>query len=498
MASLTELVASPELRSRLSFVVQPRSPRDVRCVAFAEDLADVANAEHGAVVLLSRAASAAAGSYHFEMALRLGRAHEVAALVVAGEDVGQISATAPAVADRSRAAILATVGRPDPAGLAIRIGRELAGDAGVALLRAHAAIRAVQAHPPDGRRDALVERAGAALGVPLSYESAEPAAGPRRAVVVDGQVDGWMAAADQEGDLSRSVDLVLHAIADSVGRATETMRNAEELPIQSQEEALAELLAATPQDLPWHLQRARGVGLPIDGWHIVGRIEVAEQVDSPSGVTDGYEQRLQMARATLALLRAAGGTWHTTRAASGVLVVRTFREDPGLAGVAQVSDAMGPVLARVRARLAGAIVRCGLGGVHHGGAGLTASAHEARAAVTAARASGTMNQITHFDRVGMRRAVVDWYASATAQEAVSTVLAPLVRLGGARAERLIETLHVYLDNQGSLSKTAAALNLHRNAVSYRVHQIFELLEVDPASPDDRLLLQLACRARELP
>src|SRR3954464_12374454 len=147
MASLTELVASPELRSRLSFVVQPRAPRDIRGVAFAEDLADVANAEPGAIVLLSRAASAAAGSYHFEMALRLGRAHEVGALVMAGQDVGKISATAPAVADRSRTAVVATVGRPDLAGLAIRIGRELAGNAGVALLRAHAAVRVVQAHP---------------------------------------------------------------------------------------------------------------------------------------------------------------------------------------------------------------------------------------------------------------------------------------------------------------------------------------------------------------
>jgi sugar diacid utilization regulator len=278
----------------------------------------------------------------------------------------------------------------------------------------------------------------------------------------------------------------------------ESVHNAEELPIQSQEEALAELLAANLRDLSWHLKRARGAGLPIDGWHVVARIEVAQQVDSPRGVTDGYQQRLQLARATLELLRADGGTWHTTRAASGVLVVRTFREDPGLPGVAQVSDAMGSVLARVRARLTGAIVRCGVGGAHHGGAGLTASAHEARAAVTAARASGTVNQITRFDSVGMRRAVIDWYASETAQEAVSAVLAPLVRLGGVRAERLILTLHVYLDNQGSLSKTAVALNLHRNAVSYRVHQIFELLDVDPANPDDRLLLQLACRARELP
>jgi DNA-binding PucR family transcriptional regulator len=42
------------------------------------------------------------------------------------------------------------------------------------------------------------------------------------------------------------------------------------------------------------------------------------------------------------------------------------------------------------------------------------------------------------------------------------------------------------------------LNLHRNAVAYRVKQIFSLLEeVDPENPDDLLLRQLACRAREL-
>jgi DNA-binding PucR family transcriptional regulator len=41
------------------------------------------------------------------------------------------------------------------------------------------------------------------------------------------------------------------------------------------------------------------------------------------------------------------------------------------------------------------------------------------------------------------------------------------------------------------------LHMHRNAVSYRINQIFELLDVDRDNPDDMLLLQLACRAREL-
>jgi DNA-binding PucR family transcriptional regulator len=66
-----------------------------------------------------------------------------------------------------------------------------------------------------------------------------------------------------------------------------------------------------------------------------------------------------------------------------------------------------------------------------------------------------------------------------------------------RAERLIQTLHVYLDERGSLTRTAQRMNLHRNAVAYRVNRAFELLEVDRESADDLLLLQLACRARDL-
>jgi DNA-binding PucR family transcriptional regulator len=174
-----------------------------------------------------------------------------------------------------------------------------------------------------------------------------------------------------------------------------------------------------------------------------------------------------------------------------------YGTDPGLAAVAQVGAEMEPAIARIRDRLRGAIVRCGIGGVHQGPGGLVSSTAEANAAVTAAQVSGSGNEVTTFDSVGLRRALVDWYASDTAQEAVTTVLAPLSRLDGARAERLIDTLRVYLDEQGSLAKTAVVLGLHRNAVAYRVKQIFELLEVDPESPDDRLLLQLACRAREL-
>lgn len=71
------------------------------------------------------------------------------------------------------------------------------------------------------------------------------------------------------------------------------------------------------------------------------------------------------------------------------------------------------------------------------------------------------------------------------------------RLGPKRMETAVRTLKTYLDEQCSIVRTARALHLHRNAVSYRLQRIFELLEVDPSDPDQRLALQLACRARLL-
>jgi DNA-binding PucR family transcriptional regulator len=125
------------------------------------------------------------------------------------------------------------------------------------------------------------------------------------------------------------------------------------------------------------------------------------------------------------------------------------------------------------------------------------SVGEAKSATVAARTSERANTAVLFDSAGLRRTLVDWYASHTAREAVATVLQPLMALGGARAERLITTLHVYLDERGSMTCTGKRLNLHRNAVAYRVRRAFDLLDADEDNPDDMLLLQLACRAGDL-
>jgi DNA-binding PucR family transcriptional regulator len=273
---------------------------------------------------------------------------------------------------------------------------------------------------------------------------------------------------------------------------------AEDLPIQSRTEVLTELLAAPPEGRDASAYRARSLTIPIDGWHIVARLELEEVADAsaPDGVA-AFAEREAMARAILAEVAQNGGVWHAARSGTAAVLVCMTPDDPGSAASTVVAQQIDAGLARVRVPRPTTLIRCGVGSPHPGLQGLLSSAAEARAATTAARTTRRAGNAVPFDSVGLRRTLVEWYASDTAQDAISTVLAPLIEIGGARSERLIQTLHVYLDHQGSLTKTADALDLHRNAVSYRINQIFALLDVDPQSPDDRLLLQLACRAREM-
>jgi hypothetical protein len=71
------------------------------------------------------------------------------------------------------------------------------------------------------------------------------------------------------------------------------------------------------------------------------------------------------------------------------------------------------------------------------------------------------------DAVGVQRMLMEWYASDTARASVRSQLAPLEELGPARGETAIKTLAAYLDQQGSIIRTAEVLHLHRNAMASR-------------------------------
>jgi sugar diacid utilization regulator len=498
VASLRELVESPSLGAMLGYVSRPRIDPMVRSVTLIEDLGDLEGVSGQTIVLLTRGASSAVSSYRFDTALRVARSQGVAAVVLAAADVGRVSTTAIGIANRSGTAILGTGNDVDLTQLALAIGRELAGDANVALLRAFTAIRVIESHPSDATSESMLAHAGAALGVPLSMAISEPHDLLARPVIVDDRVQGWVTAPEQEGEMAMGVQIVLQAAAGGVAGVLARGQRAEREPAQSQEEVLTDLLAASPRARDRLVLRARSMELPVDGWHIAVRLDFEDLADpSPGEELDAYQARARLASEALQRVRAAGGTWHGARDDDAFLLISSHRADPGAVGADEVARSMDEVLGEMRSQLPSSQIRCGVGTAQAGPGGLLASVAEARAAAVAARTSKRHQTAVPFDSIGLRRTLVDWYASDTAREAAASVLQPLLALGTTRGERLIQTLHVYLDERGSLTHTAQRMNLHRNAVAYRINRAFELLEVDRESPDDLLLLQLACRAREL-
>jgi DNA-binding PucR family transcriptional regulator len=71
---------------------------------------------------------------------------------------------------------------------------------------------------------------------------------------------------------------------------------------------------------------------------------------------------------------------------------------------------------------------------------------------------------------------------------VATLIAPLDRHDRENGTALLPTLRSFLDGDGSVNVTAAALYLHPNSLRHRLKRITELTGCDPRSFDDRVPL----------
>lgn len=504
MPTLGELLAVTRIAELMEPVSVGKPERPVASVTCAETLAQLNDVEPDSIVVLTETTSADLASYRFDIALRVAGSRGACALVLM-RSADALSETALAIADRAGIALLRAADGVDIARIVIAVHLEILGGAPAALARAGAALRALRdAEEQGAEQDELLAAAGRALGVPLSRLKLEaphaPAEDGARRAEVAGVADEpvVITAARAAGSDDAALDVVLQLTADAVARSLLRMSRAAEIPVRSSAQLLAEILSASPERLGALLHRARTIGMPIDGWHIVVSIEVGELLLAAGGdEVAAFELHERIARVAIEAARSHGRVWYRAVSGPALLLIQMEQEDPGPAASRVAADAAGAVVRRLRARFPELSVFCGAGSAHQGVAGLRASAAEAGAAVAAAKTAGRKNVALSFDAVGLRRMLVEWYASETARRAVESILAPLDSLGPRRSETAIETLQAYLDNQGSLSKTAQALHLHRNAVSYRLKRILEVLDVDLDNPDERLILQLACRTRAL-
>jgi sugar diacid utilization regulator len=490
MPVVDAVLASPVLAG-LTRVSAQGGAREITGVRLAEQFHDVGQAGAGNLVLLGREASASTADYRFDMALRWASLQEVAAVAAFSAQPWRPTATAADIAARAGIALISVPATTEVTWLVRALHREIGGSAEFALARAEAGMDAVgRAEKQGADAETLRQMVSEALGtrVELRARAGEPGTGAGE--------PGCFAAPDAHGDLALAARLVLHSAAAAAGRLAEASRRARELPIRSRSELLAELLiseSALGGDLA---ARARQLGVPLGGWHVVVRIEADNLEAAGRDEVHRFELLETAGQAGLQAVTAAGA-WYLSRVARAVMLISMTTSDPGPQAGARAARAAGRALQAIHARLPGLRLRAGVGTPHEGPMGLRASAAEARAALVAARAAGKPEGVAAHDATGVQRMLMEWYASDSVRTSVHEQLAPLEELGPARAETAIRTLAVYLDEQGSVVRAAQRLHLHRNAVSYRLRRITDLLGADLGDPDQRLALQLACRARLL-
>ncbi len=482
MTSVDAILSAPPLRG-LAQINDVGGEREVTGVWLAEQFSELEAAPAGSLVILGRVASESTTDYRFDMALRWAALGGVAAVGAFASGQWRPPATAVDIAKRAGVTLISIPDNAELTRLLLAVLAEVGGGPARALARASAGLEAVdQAEEAGADLEMLCAWVGDALGSPVRPERTDPA---------------QLVAPSARGDLALAARLVLRAASAAADRLADEERKARELPIRSRSELLAELLiseSALNEDM---LERARQLGITLSGWHVAVRIEADNLADVAPDEIGRFEMLESAGQVALGAAASAGGTWYLSRVGRAIVLVWMTSSDPGAAAGARASRSAVRALGAVEARFGALRLRAGVSTPHEGPLGLRAAVAEARGAIIAARAGGKPPGVTAHDATGVQRMLMEWYASDTARASVRVQLAPLEQLGAARSETAIRTLAAFLDEQGSIGRTAARLHLHRNAVTYRMRRITTLLGVDLDDPDQRLALQLACRARLL-
>jgi PucR C-terminal helix-turn-helix domain/GGDEF-like domain len=488
MPTVDELLRHPSTRG-LTLVAGPWDARPAGSVAIVDAVADLHRTREGAVALLTPSASSGTLGYQLDVALAAAGERRLAGLAIYG--AATTSATAIRLADRSRVALLTIDPAVDLTDLAFGLARLIRADPGGVMNRTLDAMRAVSAAEADGT-EAVLEAAVAAVGSTFTLRprlgagGVAPPSGVAVPIVSDGRPDGWVVGERDD----HAAALTAHLVAGAVGRIRTLAIKAARRPAQARADALTGVLTARPGGLGQAAERARDVGVRLDGELAVARIELASEPDRDLVTRRAMDEELD----DLVLAVAEGGSgsawvdgeWYRARVDDALLLVHSG--PPAELPVTRV-------LSAARDAFPAATFFCGVGAHGHGAAGLRESATQAATAAAAARGWGRPGTPVHIDAVGLPPLLVDWLGTPTAQTSMARVLAPLVEGGDARrADTAVRTLQVYLDERGSLVRAGARLHLHKNAVTYRMKRIRERLGVDLDDPDRRLELQLACRA----
>jgi sugar diacid utilization regulator len=497
VTQLRDVLEAPHIARHARVLCAAGHDRDVGRVVLLEDAHGLVGASSDSIVVLTTAASRDLARYGLVMAVRRAATRSIPALCLTDFNDLSLPSTAQDLAIHYRISVIAFAPGVDLAQLITAAHDELVGGVGRLLARAGAASETldradVETIPVTDAMASVSEQ----LGMPISARV--PENGELGAqVVVDGAEEVWFAAPATRSPSDVINSLVLNRLAQVAEHQMIAARRASQRPILSRAAVLAELLLTDADNAERLVPRARRLGVPIDGWLTVIRLEL----DNLARLTRGdevlsHELTLTIASHALDVAGRHGGSWHRAAVGSAAILVRADRTEPK-SMVAEVTEIARVVIADVKAKFPDLLMYCGVGGSYQGISGLRTSAAEAGAGATAARAAKQPDRPFAYLGLGFRRMLLQFYALEGSRAMIDHLLEAIDRLGPEKSREAIRTLEVFLNHPHSPGRAAAELGLHRNTVAYRVRRIFEFLELDPEDPEHRLMLQLACRVRSL-
>lgn len=453
------------------------------------ELEALARLAPGTLGIISGDASPA--PYLIDVAIRRASALKLSGIVFSPEFI--LTETAGVLAMRGEMPLLvsSTLRGTD---LAVAIDRVLSGGAAESMTRASFAIEQAGEVAADPARSAddILDAAGEALGVTLRMHD-DPSAdwGDSNAVFI-GEVPIGRVHADAP-DPAASV--AVPVIASYVSRVLQRQMRERFAPTQSRADLIVELVLAEAARVDAFIAPAARLGLPLQLSHSAALLRPRHRSDPDLPVPHALAPAVDLY--ALQLVEEHPELWHVAHIQDDTLIVST--EEQGAGDHQRRLREVAIDIQRYAQSLAGEewTYTLGLGTPQTGAAGLRQSAAEARVAADSAIAAGRLGGIETTDVTGLRRVLLDFYASPTSRGLLNDVLHPLDELGPERSLTAARTLIAYLGNRNSLVHAGRQLNLHPNAVGYRLRWIREALELDLDDPDIRFAVELACRVRLL-
>lgn len=429
--------------------------------------------------------------YRLDVALRQASARALAGIVFTTELA--LPTTARALAERGGVPVFAAPGS-EPADLALSVDRMLSGGASEAIMRAtHAIERAVEAAAgADSTPESILAAANHALGTELTLVADPGVAWSAADAVCVGEVPiGRLAGSEDDP----AATVARPVIASLLSRATQRQISDRFAPTQSRADLIVELVLAESSRVEGFGSRAARLGLPLQLSHVAAWLIPTNVVAPEARAPRSVQPAIELFALQLAAER--DEMWHVAFVQDDLILVCTEEH-----GAGDHQRRLREVAVRVQEYADGLAGRewaytVGLGTPQIGAGGLRGSAAEARIAAESAIAAGRRGSVELTDVTGLRRVLLDVYASPVSRGLLADVLLPLDALGPERAHTAIQTLLAYLAHRNSLVHAGRELNLHPNAVGYRLKRVREALQLDLDDPDTRFALELACRVRLL-